>query len=75
MQPRFIQAVGPSPGGTKPDPTQTLNLSMLHKDALFYIVFAPFSSGTMMHFEHELYAKELPATEALVKRLAVSGAN
>lgn len=55
MQPRFIEAVGLSAGGKKPDPIQAL-----HQEALFYIVFAPFSSGTMMHFEQELYAKELP---------------
>jgi peptidyl-dipeptidase A len=55
MQPRFIKAVGLDAGATKPDPIQAL-----HQQALFYIVFAPFSSGTMMHFEHELYANELP---------------
>jgi peptidyl-dipeptidase A len=60
MQPRFVKAIGleASSGGAKPDPIQ-----MLHKDALFYIVFAPFSSGTMLHFEHELYAKELPKAQ------------
>jgi peptidyl-dipeptidase A len=55
MQPRFIEAVGLAAGGSKPDPIQAL-----HQEALFYIVFAPFSSGTMMHFEQELYAKDLP---------------
>ena len=60
MQPRFVKAIGleAASGGAKPDPIQ-----MLHKDALFYIVFAPFSSGTMLHFEHELYAKELPKAQ------------
>ena len=60
MQPRFVKAIGleATSGGANPDPIQ-----MLHKDALFYIVFAPFSSGTMLHFEHELYAKELPKAQ------------
>jgi peptidyl-dipeptidase A len=32
----------------------------LLKDALNYIVFIPWSAGTMSHFEYELYAKNLP---------------
>jgi peptidyl-dipeptidase A len=56
MQPRFLGAVGLTPdSGVKPDPIQTL-----HQQALFYLVFAPWSSGVMTHFEYELYAKELP---------------
>ncbi len=57
MQPRFIQAVGlaPAASDSKPDPIQ-----MLHQQALFYAVFTPWSSGVMTHFEHELYARELP---------------
>jgi peptidyl-dipeptidase A len=55
MQPKFLATVGLAAGGEKPDPIQ-----MLHQQALFYAVFAPWSSGVMTRFEHELYAKELP---------------
>ena len=55
MQPSFMKTVGLVPDGAKPDPIQAL-----HQQALFYLVFAPWSSGVMTHFEHELYAKELP---------------
>jgi peptidyl-dipeptidase A len=56
MQPRFLATVGLTPdAATKPDPIQ-----MLHQQALFYLVFAPWSSGVMMNFERDLYAKELP---------------
>ncbi len=33
----------------------------LLKEALNYVVFIPWSSGTMTHFEHDLYAAKLPA--------------
>lgn len=55
MQPRFIEKVGLQTGGTPPDPMQ-LRL----KEALNYVVFTPWSAGTMFQFEKELYAAELP---------------
>jgi peptidyl-dipeptidase A len=57
MQPRFIEKVGLSTGGTPPDPMQ-LRL----REALNYVVFTPWSAGTMFQFEKELYASELPAS-------------
>jgi peptidyl-dipeptidase A len=55
MQPRFIAAVGLETGDAKPDPMQ-----LLLKEALNYVVFIPWSTGTMFSFEKELYADELP---------------
>jgi peptidyl-dipeptidase A len=55
MQPRFIEKVGLKTGGTPPDPMQ-LRL----KEALNYVVFTPWSAGTMFQFEKELYSAELP---------------
>ncbi len=58
MQPRFVKEVGlagPS-GGAAADPMQ-----LLLKEALNYVVFIPWSTGTMSHFEKELYADELPS--------------
>ena len=55
MQPRFVEAVGLDAGGGG-DPVQ-----LLLKEALNYVVFIPWSTGTMTHFEKELYADELPA--------------
>jgi peptidyl-dipeptidase A len=55
MQPRFIQSVGLPTGDTRPDPMQ-----LLLKEALNYVVFIPWSTGTMFFFEKELYADELP---------------
>lgn len=55
MQPRFVAAVGLESEGARPDPMQTLL-----KEALNYAVFIPWSAGTMLRFEQELYAKELP---------------
>lgn len=57
MQPRFVEKVGLSTGGSRPDPMQ-----LLLKEALNYVVFIPWSSGTMTVFEKELYADELPAS-------------
>jgi peptidyl-dipeptidase A len=54
MQPRFIKAIGLDAGG-KPDATQALL-----KEALNYVVFIPFSTGTMAHFERDLYVDQLP---------------
>jgi peptidyl-dipeptidase A len=54
MQPKFVAAVGLSTGETKADPMQ-----LLLKEALNYVVFIPWSTGTMFFFEKELYADEL----------------
>ncbi len=55
MQPRFIRSVGLPIGDARPDPMQ-----LLLKEALNYVVFIPWSTGTMFFFEKELYADELP---------------
>jgi peptidyl-dipeptidase A len=55
--PRFVAAVGLADAGApRPDPLQ-----LLLKQALEYVVFIPWSTGTMFHFEQELYAGELPS--------------
>jgi len=56
MQPRFVAAVGLPLEGERPDPMQRLL-----KEALNFVVFIPWSTGTMYAFERELYAEELPA--------------
>ncbi len=58
MQPRFAAAVGlgAAEDGPKSDPMQ-----LLLQSALNYVVFIPWSTGTMFHFEKELYADELPS--------------
>ena len=55
MQPRFVAAIGLSAGDQAADPMQ-----LLLREALNYVVFIPWSTGTMFHFEKELYADELP---------------
>jgi peptidyl-dipeptidase A len=55
MQPRFVSVVGLVSADRRPDPIQTLL-----KEALNYVVFIPWSTGTMTHFEHDLYAAGLP---------------
>lgn len=55
MQKPFMENLGLIPKGTETDEMQTLL-----KEALNYVVFIPFSSGTMSLFEHELYANNLP---------------
>lgn len=59
MQPKFVEAIGlktsSSTGGEpKADPMQ-----LLLKEALNYVVFIPWSTGTMFFFEKELYHAEL----------------
>jgi peptidyl-dipeptidase A len=54
-QRKFLVNRGVIAPGVSPDPIQTLL-----KEALQYVVFMPFSTGTMTRFEHELYAKNLP---------------
>ena len=56
MQPRFVDAVGLGGGsGARPDANR-----LLLKEALNYVVFIPWSTGTMFEFEKALYADELP---------------
>ncbi len=54
MQPRFVEAVGLSTGGAKPDANR-----LLLKEALNYVVFIPWSTGTMFEFEKAIYADNL----------------
>jgi peptidyl-dipeptidase A len=53
MQPKFVERIGLSPGEGA-DPMQ-----LLLKEALNYVVFIPWSTGTMFFFEKELYYDEL----------------
>ncbi|NUO80471.1 M2 family metallopeptidase, partial [candidate division KSB1 bacterium] len=55
MQKPFVEAIGLMASTGKSDDTQALL-----KEALNYIVFIPFSAGTMTSFEHDLYAGNLP---------------
>jgi peptidyl-dipeptidase A len=57
-QRRFLANRGVISGAVAPDSIQTML-----KEALQYVVFMPFSTGTMTRFEHELYAKNLPADQ------------
>ncbi len=57
-QRRFLANRGVIAPNVSPDPIQTLL-----KEALQYVVFMPFSTGTMTRFEHELYSKNLPASQ------------
>ncbi len=58
MQRPFLEARGLAPKGGASDP----NAELL-REALNYVVFIAFSTGTMAHFERDLYAKNLAATE------------
>ena len=58
MQKPFMAELGLIDANTKTDEIQTLL-----KEALNYIVFIPFSAGVMTHFEHDLYAGDLPEGE------------
>ena len=55
-QRRFLVNRGVISGASAPD-----SIQILLKEALQYVVFMPFSTGTMTRFEHELYSKNLPA--------------
>lgn len=55
MQPAFVRGIGLETGGQAADPMQ-----LLLKEALNYVVFIPWSTGTMFFFEKELYHDELP---------------
>lgn len=54
-QRRYLVNRGVISGASAPDAMQ-----QLLKEALQYVVFMPFSTGTMTRFEHELYSKNLP---------------
>ncbi len=55
MQKPFAAGLGLVDSTTKIDETQQLLKSALH-----YVVFIPWSTGTMSMFEHDLYANNLP---------------
>jgi peptidyl-dipeptidase A len=58
MQKPFLENLGIIPKGTASDEMKTLL-----KEALNYVVFIPFSTGTMSMFEHDLYSTNLPADQ------------
>lgn len=58
MQKPFMENLNLIPKNTKSDEMQTLL-----KEALNYVVFIPFSTGTMSMFEHDFYAKNLPGDQ------------
>ena len=58
MQKPFCAGLGLVDSTTKIDMTK-----QLLKDALHYVVFIPWSAGTMSIFEHDLYAKNLPVDQ------------
>ena len=58
MQKPFMENLNLIPKNTKSDEMQTLL-----KEALNYVVFIPFSTGTMSMFEHDIYANNLPANQ------------
>lgn len=49
--------------GLLPAQAQADERAQLLREALNYIVFMPWSAGTMTRFEHELYANNLPADQ------------
>lgn len=55
LQRRFLVNRGLVSGEAQVDPIQ-----QLLQEALNYVVFIPFSAGTMTRFEHALYSQELP---------------
>ena len=55
MQKTFASGIGLVDGNT---PTDTIH--QLLKDAMNYVVFIPWSAGTMSEFEHDLYTENLP---------------
>jgi peptidyl-dipeptidase A len=54
----YLQKTGVLPTSITPDPK-----GWLLQSALDSFVFLPFAAGTMSHFEHDLYEKELPPNE------------
>lgn len=55
QQKPYLESKGIVPKGSKTDEIQTLL-----KEAMNFVVFIPFSAGTMTAFERELYANNLP---------------
>jgi peptidyl-dipeptidase A len=51
----FLEGRGLAPKGADVDPNQ-----VLLREALNYVVFIPFATGTMTRFEYDLYARNLP---------------
>jgi len=58
MQKPFLENLKLIPPNTKTDDMQALL-----KEALNYVVFIPFSTGTMSVFEHDLYSENLPVDQ------------
>ena len=58
MQRPFLEGRGLIAAGAPAD-----QRAQLLREALNYIVFMPFSAGTMTRFEHELYSGNLPADQ------------
>ena len=58
MQKPFAAGLGLVSASAKTD-----SMKQLLKDALHYVVFIPWSTGTMSFFEKELYADNLPADQ------------
>ncbi|MGQ3012247.1 MAG: M2 family metallopeptidase [Flavobacteriales bacterium] len=56
MQKPFLQQYKLVPADVQTDETR-----VLLKEALNYVVLLPWAAGTMTEFEHELYARNLPA--------------
>lgn len=54
----YLRKIGLLPAGNEPDP-----MGWLIDSAMDSIVFVPWAAGTMSHFEHDLYEKELPPAE------------
>lgn len=55
-QPPYLRKLGLVREGQTPDPA-----AWLLQSAMDFIVFLPFSAGTMTHFERDLYEGDLPA--------------
>jgi peptidyl-dipeptidase A len=49
--------------GLAPSNAPSDSMAQLLKEALNYVVFIPFSAGTMTHFEHDLYSDSLPTNQ------------
>lgn len=58
MQKPFMENLDLIPKDTKSD-----EMKSLLKEALNYVVFIPWSTGTMSMFEHDLYSNNLPADQ------------
>ncbi len=58
MQKPFAAGLGLVDANAKTD-----DMKQLLKDAMNYIVFIPWSTGTMSFFEHELYSNNLPVEQ------------